>query len=71
MTDVIQERLFKVQERYDALEARLQEMPAFRRYLEREFLQKGQVPEAALTHNADFQEWLAIAAATTNVTGQG
>jgi hypothetical protein len=62
MTDLIQEQLFQAQDRYDELEERLKGLPAFRRYLELGFLKNGQEPEAALSDNPDFQEWLAIAA---------
>jgi hypothetical protein len=62
MTDLIQARLFKAQDRYDELEERLKRVPAFQQYLELGFLKNGQEPEAALSDNPDFQEWLAIAA---------
>jgi hypothetical protein len=63
MTDLIQERLFKAQARYDELEERLKRVPAFQHYLELGFFKEnGQEPEAALSDNPDFQEWLAIAA---------
>jgi hypothetical protein len=56
MTDLIQERLFKAQDRYDELEERLKRVPAFQHYLELGFLKNGQEPEAALSDNPDFQE---------------
>jgi hypothetical protein len=60
MTDLIEERLYGAQDRDDKLEERLKRLPEFQRFLG--CLKTGQQPEAALSDNADFQEWLALAA---------
>jgi hypothetical protein len=65
MTDLIDERLYGAQDRYDELEERLKGLPEFQRFLG--CLKTGQQPEAALSDNADFLEWLALAATINNL----